>query len=188
MKHFPVGLAMPEGVMFYIGNFVVSWGRLESITNAAVRALAFQDNDAARCVTNQMELRQKIKSLKALVAIAYRETAKPQRSTLDDIEKWLTYILDTMIPIRNRIIHDEWGNAPNGLADAVRGRSKAVAIKPQSRQRDVEFWEETTLTVEELRDYCARIEDANWAIGMLILLKHQGILPEGFSVRPVPIK
>jgi hypothetical protein len=183
----PNGIELPEGVMFYIGNFVVCWGRMEFISSSALRDISGLPNPAARCFTNNMDLRGKISALKALAVLHIKSATPSQRREYAKIERWLNYIESTLIPERNRIIHDEWDHH-EGLGNAAsRTKRHTTVVRPQSHQLDVVLSSELTFTAEQLSETCKRVERASWAIGLLTLLITEGKIPDGFSgVAPVP--
>ncbi|WP_400769410.1 hypothetical protein [Methylosinus sporium] len=110
-----------------IGRVCIRWGRLEHELCWFIEALApLKEGDISRAVTNEMDIRAKIQTIKALAYIR-----KPSDEWLNKMLILLDYIDNDLRVRRNRFVHDGWYHHAHGLF-RVTNRSKL--LKPQAFQ------------------------------------------------------
>ncbi|TQF27805.1 hypothetical protein UNPF46_29000 [Bradyrhizobium sp. UNPF46] len=152
-----------------IGHICINWSRVEDVMDFLISRMILleEGSNLANAITSNMDIRNKIQTLKALVYERRTGNAwfKEYAQLLDQIDNELR-------PARNRYVHSHWFR-PDGRLTRVSRRVRFS--KPQA-------FKELALTTEErdrasLRDaqrLCSALENAWTSLFFLSLPKYGG--------------
>jgi hypothetical protein len=109
-----------------LGHICVEWASLEGTVDIVLACLIpLPMDDAARCITANADIRDKIQMIKGLAIARHVSWAEDLTSVIDLVDNVLR-------PQRNRYIHDSWISLKKGNP---RQFQRAMKIKrPQARQ------------------------------------------------------
>ena len=157
-----------------LGHICIGWGWIEHCVDELIAELAGLEPDLARSLTNNIEIRSKIKTLKALAHIK-----KPSAEWYDFISDTLDYIDNILRPYRNNFVHAGWFR-PEGVS-VLRIRKTRIK-KPQSfRKAELTTEQEIPVKIREMRslnrELVGAVRDLVTALSYVIRREPEDALP-----------
>jgi hypothetical protein len=156
-------------VALIIGHICMNWSRIEDIIDHLIgRMLGLEEHDnIANAVTSNMDIRNKIQTVKAL----FFET-KTSDAWFNKVAALLDEIDNTLRPERNRYVHSHWF-IPDG---------KLTRVSRRIKFKKTQAFQALSLTTEErsrvnLRDaqrFCTKLERAWLDLFMISMPAHGG--------------
>jgi hypothetical protein len=146
-----------------IGYVCIHWSDLETHINLILSQVTPLPGDgAARCITNNADVRDKIQMLKAVGFLH-----KPSDEWFEALSDVLDRIDNEIRPQRNRFIHDEW--VDTGGPEPIRRTHKTALSKPQAYVRNISHYSDTPVGLDDVWDVVRQIMVARMDLDRLLL-------------------
>jgi len=155
-------------VALILGHICLHWSRIEDVIDYLIgRMVGLEENNQTYAITSNMDIRNKIQTLKAL---AFER--KTSMRWFDKVAKLLDEIDNTIRPERNRYVHSKW----------VIPQGKLTRVSRRIRFKKSQAFKEITLSTEEalrinLRNaqrFCSKVERAWLDLFIIFLPPHGG--------------
>jgi hypothetical protein len=142
-----------------LGELVMQWSFMESAVSSFLRALLNVDDNTARAVFGDLDIRDRIQIAKTLGFLRQQDI-----SWYADLKEVLDLIDNELRTTRNRFIHDLWAHGGNNM---VRVSTAPKFTKPQARKLKLTLGQKVHVEKGEVATFAERIRAAGYVITLL---------------------
>lgn len=134
-----------------LGVAVIAWGWLEHVTQNLVALLMALDRNEANAALGHLDIKDHVNILKTLGFLK-----KPNDPWFAELEQFLNHVDNDLRAVRNRMIHDVWGN---DSVNVLRIDPAMKLRRPQSFQRELQR-DAKAISASEIAVFTSDVFDA----------------------------